>query len=127
MKNFGILYNRALNHISFAPTYDVVNTVVYSFQDKPALMMQGKKVWYGKRELIKFGVEHCYLSDSEAEKLFEEALGGRKRMLEELHEYIQRHPSFAIIGHRMLDSFGLDIEQTYKEIPLEIRRNWKAD
>ncbi|HHS93667.1 MAG TPA: HipA domain-containing protein, partial [Campylobacterales bacterium] len=56
LKNFGVLYDNAFNHIAYAPAYDIVNTTAYIFKDKPALTMFGKKVWWGKRELIRFGV-----------------------------------------------------------------------
>ena len=53
LKNFGILYDNDFKKISYAPAYDIVNTVAYVHRDKPALTMFGKKVWWGKDELAK--------------------------------------------------------------------------
>ena len=59
LKNFGILYDEEFKNIRFAPAYDIVNTCVYIYKDKPALTMFGKKIWFGESELVHFGVECC--------------------------------------------------------------------
>ena len=61
LKILGYFYNDDFSKIWFYFTYDVVNTVVYFYKDKPALTMHGKKLWLGKKELVKFGVQNCYL------------------------------------------------------------------
>ena len=66
LKNFGILYNNDMSNIRLAPAYDIVNTVVYFFKDRPALSMFGKKVWFARKELIKFAVRSCYISERNA-------------------------------------------------------------
>ena len=40
--------------IYFAPAYDIVTTTAYFYKDKPALTLNGKKLWVGKKELINF-------------------------------------------------------------------------
>jgi len=46
-----------------------VNTVVYVYTDRPALTLFGKKVWFARKALIKFGVDSCYISEKDANAL----------------------------------------------------------
>jgi serine/threonine-protein kinase HipA len=126
LKNFGVLYDNTFKHISYAPAYDIVNTTAYIFKDKPALTMFGKKVWWGKTELIRFGVEHCFLTGAEAKLFYVEAIKALKESIAELESYIIKNPNFETIGYRMLDAWKLSLdEKTYKEMPNEIVRHWK--
>ena len=52
LKNFGLLFDDDFKNIFYSPVYDVVNTVVYIYKDKPALMLEGKKIWHSKDTLI---------------------------------------------------------------------------
>ncbi|WP_418186629.1 type II toxin-antitoxin system HipA family toxin [Aliarcobacter lanthieri] len=120
LKNFGILYNSNFSKIYFSPAYDVVNTVVYFHKDRPALSMFGKKVWFGKKELIKFGILNCYLSENEANKIYEICINALKESINELEIYIQSDKNFEDIGTKILNIWKLSLdEKTYKEIPNE--------
>ena len=126
LKNFGIIYDNTFQNISYSPAYDIVNTVAYVHKDKPALTMFGKKVWWGKEELVRFGIEHCHLSVSEAKNLYAGCMNALKMSIVELEAYVEEQPRFKTIGMRMLESWNLSLdEKTYKEMPLEIIRNWK--
>jgi len=126
LKNFGILYTNDFKEISYSPAYDIVNTVAYVHRDKPALTMFGKKVWWGKEELLKFGVEHCLLSEGEAKIFYLESINALQAMILELEVYIENNPNFKTIGTRMLDTWNLSLDKkTYKEMPLETIRHWK--
>jgi serine/threonine-protein kinase HipA len=128
LKNFGILYNDDFSKIWFSPAYDVVNTVVYFHKDKPALTMFGKKVWLGKKELVKFGIQNCYLNENDANNIYENCLEVLKDSIEELEKYITTNKDFEEIGQKMIDSWKLSLSQkTQKEIPLETIRNWTAN
>ncbi len=128
LKNFGILYNDDFSKIWFSPAYDVVNTVVYFHKDKPALTMFGKKLWLGKKELVKFGVQNCYLSESEANSIYQNCIEVLKSSIEELEKYITTNKEFEEIGQKMIDSWKLSLSQKlHKEIPVEITRNWTAN
>lgn len=125
LKNFGILYDEELKNIYFSPAYDIVNTVVYIYKDRPALTMFGSKIWYGKKELVKFGVKHCYLSQSEAILYYEECLISVKATIVRIENYIQENEDFKEIGSKMIDCLKLSCEEiSYKEIPLETIRTW---
>ena len=120
LKNFGILYNSDFSQIFFAPAYDVVNTVVYFHKDRPALSMFGKKVWFGKKELVKFGIKNCYLNENEANEIYELCIKALKNSIFELEEYLKNDKSFEEIGTKMLNIWKLSLdEKTYKEIPNE--------
>jgi serine/threonine-protein kinase HipA len=124
LKNFGILYDNDFKNIYLAPAYDIVNTVVYLYKDKPALSMFGKKTWFGKKELIKFGVGHCYLSKEEASEMYSLCIASLKSSIEELTKYVSLNPSFKEIGEKMIAIWSLSLdEKSYKEIPLAIIRD----
>ncbi|GGD45805.1 hipA family protein [Malaciobacter pacificus] len=126
LKNFGVLYDKDFSKIWFSPAYDVVNTVAYFYNDRPALTMNGKKIWFGKKELIKFGVQNCYLKQNEATKFYEDCINSLKESINELKEYISINKKFENIGQKMIDCWELSLdEKSYKEIPNEITRNWK--
>ena len=117
LKNFGILYNSDFSQIYFAPAYDVVNTVVYFHKDRPALSMFGKKVWFGKKELVKFGIQSCYLNQNEANEIYELCIKALKSSIFELEEYLKSDKNFEEIGTKMLNIWKLSLdEKTYKEI-----------
>ena len=120
LKNFGILYNSDFSQIFFAPAYDVVNTVVYFHKDRPALSMFRKKVWFGKKELVKFGIQNCYLNENEANEIYELCIKALKSSIFELEEYLKSDKNFEEIGTKMLNIWKLSLdEKTYKEIPNE--------
>lgn len=85
-------------------------------------------MWFGRKELVKFGVEACYLSHSHATTLYETCLEALKESIGELEEYISQNENFKEIGSKMLETWKLSLdEKTYKEIPVEITRNWTKD
>ena len=98
----------------------MVNTVVYLHKDRPALSMFGKKVWFGKKELVKFGIQNCYLNENEANEIYEFCIKALKSSIFELEEYLKSDKSFEEIGTKMLNIWKLSLdEKTYKEIPNE--------
>ena len=128
LKNFGILYNDDFSKIYFSPAYDVVNTQVYFYNDKPALTMLGKKLWLGRKELIEFGQNNCYLSKDEANKIYDKSIKSLKISINELKDYIKTNRDFEDIGAKMIDTWELSLEEkTHKELPLETIRNWKTN
>ena len=88
--------------------------------------MFGKKVWFSRGELIRFGIEHCYISPKNVNKFYDECFSALTESIHDLKKYTEHHPSFKIVGSKMLDSWSLSLEnKAYKEIPLEVIRNWK--
>ena len=128
LKNFGVLYDADMTNIRISPSYDVVNTCVYLYKDKPALTMLGKKIWLGKKELIKFGLQSCFLSNSKANQFYDECIQALESSIVELKTYIKNNKAFENIGLKMIDTWELSLDQkSYKEVPVEITRNWPKD
>ena len=125
LKNFGILYTNDFKEIYFSPAYDVVTTMVYYYKDRPALTMFGKKLWFGKKELLKFGMQECYLSKKETEAIYVKCMDSLQNTIKEIENYLQTNSEFQNIGSKMLDIFRLSLdEKTYKELPDALVRNW---
>lgn len=125
LKNFGLLFDDDFKEIFYSPVYDVVNTVVYIHKDKPALMLEGKKIWHSKDTLIKFGQKSCLLSLSEAKKYYQECYDALLWAIDELEIYLSEHQDFKI-GKMMLDSWRLSLkEESIKELDDDTIRTWK--
>ncbi len=125
LKNFGLLFNDDFTHIWFSPVYDVINTTSYIFQDKPALMLNGKKVWFDKETLVAFGRKHCLLTQKEATHFYQECESALKYIMGEIENYILDNPEFETVGRRMVASFQVSLQnQTIKELPHELTRTW---
>lgn len=66
LKNFGVLYTHPhCQDCRLSPLYDVVNTTVYIPQDTLALKLNGSKAWPGRKDLVRFGKEHCRVDHPE--------------------------------------------------------------
>ena len=125
LKNFGLIYSDDFAHIQLSPAYDIVTTTAYIFNDKPALMLDGKRIWYGRDKLLEFGIKNCYLKEKDAQKLFDECIEAVKLGIDMVQKYISKNSIFETIGKKMIDSWKLSLDQkTYKEMPLELTRTW---
>jgi len=126
LKNFALLFSDDFSLIRFAPAYDIVTTTAYIFKDKPALTLEGRKLWYGKKELVRFAQTHCRLSKREAEEHYQTCIDALRASIEELESYIDSHPHFRAIGTRILDSWRSSLsQQTHKAIDNDVIRSWK--
>jgi serine/threonine-protein kinase HipA len=125
LKNFGLLFRDDFSDIWLSPAYDVVNTTSYIYQDKPALMMQGKKVWFDQEVLVEFGMKYCLLTQKEADGFYAECVNALNECIIDIESYIVENPDFKTIGTRMIESFKISLtNQTIKELPLELTRTW---
>ena len=84
LKNFGLIYED-VRSVRLAPAYDVVSTTAYIRHDVAALMLMGSKKWWNRKHLLRFGIQVCDLSTSQAARLFDECETG----LYELRAYVQ--------------------------------------
>ena len=125
LKNFGLLFDDDFSEIFYSPVYDVVNTVVYIHKDKPALMLNGKKIWWGREALLEFGQKSCLLSQKEAKKYYQDCFDALKWGIEQLQNYLKENEAFTI-GKMMQDSWELSLKETMiKEIDNDTIRAWK--
>jgi len=125
LKNFGLLFADDFDRIALSPAYDVVTTACYLYRDKPALTLNGQKVWHGRDALIDFGIKHCLLTPQEAELGYEACTNALKETIDAIDHYIAKNPDFATVGRRMMALFDLSLtHQTHKEIPRELTRTW---
>jgi len=125
LKNFGLLFDDDFKNIFYSPVYDVINTVVYIHKDKPALMLEGKKIWYSKDTLIKFGQKSCLLTLSESKKYYQECFDALIWAIKTLQEYLLQNPDFKI-GKMMLGSWNLSLQEVdVKELDNDTIRTWK--
>jgi serine/threonine-protein kinase HipA len=85
LKNFGLVYN-GIKDINLAPAYDVVCTTAYIKDDIPALHLLGSKKWWDKKHLLRFGVQSCELTQSEANSCFEVCVNSLKKVLEDIKQ-----------------------------------------
>ncbi len=87
LKNFGLIYEN-FDEIKLAPAYDVVSTAVYIKNDIPALSLLGRKNWWRKKHLIRFGIECCDLSAKEANDLYGSCVVAMKAVAFEITQRI---------------------------------------
>ena len=126
LKNFALLFEDDFSSIYLSPAYDIVCTTAYIYKDKPALTMQGKKVWFSQKELEEFGVKYCLLSKKEATATYRNCINALKETINEIKNYIGKNPNFKTLGAKMIDSFELSLQnKTIKEIPVELIRAWR--
>ena len=125
LKNFGLLFSNDFSNIYLSPAYDIVNTTSYIFRDKPALMMGGKKIWYGKDELIEFGIKNCLLNQDEAKEIYNHSIKALKDTIIDIKTYLIDNSNFQTIGNRMIESFNISLKnKTIKELAVELTRTW---
>ncbi len=126
LKNFGLLFSKDFSSIEFSPAYDIVTTTAYIFKDKPALTLNGKKIWHSKESLLNFGEKYCLLSKKEVLNSYNQCLNSLKESMNELQNYMILNPHFKQVGTRMYDSWSLSLSgESLKEISDVTIRNWR--
>lgn len=110
LKNFGVLYDNSEADVRFSPAYDIVTTSVYLPKDTLALTLNGTKRWPNRKALLRFAKTHCDLTESRAKDLLGEVSEAVIFASNELKTHLAQHPSFQVIGTRMLQEWnkGLD-------------------
>ena len=118
-----MLYSTDKSKRFLAPAQDVINTVIYLPKDKPALNLFGKRLWFSKKELIKFGVQNCLLAQKEAESIIESAIQAVQKTIVEIEEYITTNQDFKEFGEQFIKILTFSIEHfdtSYKDLSNEI-------
>ncbi len=106
LKNFGVVYSSPLaGDIRLAPAYDVVCTLAYIPDDAPALTLGGRRIWFGKKQLIAFGTSSCLLSGTEAEKQYQCCEAAVADTIGRIDVYCRENEAFSEFGRRMINIF----------------------
>jgi serine/threonine-protein kinase HipA len=89
--------------------------------------MLGQKLWFGRKDLLKFGQLYCYLSKSKSIECYENCIKALKDSKNELKKYLEisENYDFINIGTKMLDTWSLPLsEEKHEELSDEIIRSW---
>ncbi|HIP28667.1 MAG TPA: hypothetical protein EYG82_05765 [Sulfurovum sp.] len=99
----------------------MVNTLVYIPRDKPALTMFGKKVWFAKDDLVKFGRKYCLLCDKEALVDYDICVDAVVKIKKEIQSYTKEHKDFSEFSDKFVKIIDFSLNEnsitTYKELP----------
>lgn len=126
LKNFGVVYTTPYTgDVQLSPAYDVVSTVVYVPSDQPALTLFGKKVWFSKKELIRFGVNYCSFDKSKAVLLFDECESAVAEIKKEVElRAKERKGNGKVFWKNFLKvlefSLTKNLKQSYKDLSKEV-------
>ncbi|MBT4572621.1 MAG: hypothetical protein HOB89_04545, partial [Campylobacteraceae bacterium] len=55
--------------------------------NKIEINIENQKVWFGKKDLLKFGINYCYLSKNEVEKYYAKCIKALTESIYELEQY----------------------------------------
>ena len=115
LKNYGLVYKDSDN-IELAPSYDVVSTIIYIKNDIPALHLLGSKKWWGRKFLIRFGVETCDLSFKEGNILYDECLSALQYVIDEIKLKIKSENNEDVNEFlwKLIEVFGTYLEDPEK-------------
>ncbi len=116
LKNFGMLYTPDKRRRYLAPAYDVISTLPYLPKDKPALTLNGKKIWVGKRRLVAFGTTQCLLDEKTAKETIKRAVSAVEQTIEELEAYMRTNPDFEAFGTKLIRLWRYSIETFDQDI-----------
>ena len=85
LKNFGLLYED-IHNIWLAPAFDVVSTTAYIKNDVSALTLMGSRKWWTRKHLLTFGVQHCALTQAQANALYDECEQAMQRVATQIQQ-----------------------------------------
>jgi serine/threonine-protein kinase HipA len=106
LKNFGLIYYSGGSDSRVSPAYDLVTTQCYLPRDTPALMLRGRKAWWGKKTIVEFGVQRCGLSPQQSALAYASCETAVRETALLVERYIQDEPGFREIGVRMLQAWN---------------------
>ncbi|MFT7006572.1 MAG: serine/threonine-protein kinase HipA [Colwellia sp.] len=110
LKNYGVLYQELQGYnqgtmpkatIKFSPVFDIVSTTPYLPNDTMALSLTGSKRWPKQKVLLKFGKQHCGLSNKKIEQVYKEIEQAKVACLPLLSELSEKHATFSYIANKM--------------------------
>jgi len=121
LKNYGVLYDNLAGYklgelpkaaVVFSPVFDIVSTTPYIKNDSMALSLTGSKRWPKWKVLVKFGKQHCLLSNKEITQVMEEIDRAKLSVLPIIKALSIKHQDFSYIADEMLDLLDVNIKDT---------------
>ncbi|WP_299662424.1 type II toxin-antitoxin system HipA family toxin [uncultured Psychromonas sp.] len=112
LKNYGVLYESLSDYklgeipktsVVFSPVFDIVSTTPYIKNDTMALSLTGSKRWPKWKVLVKFGKQHCSLSNKEITQIIDEIELAKLHVLPIIKELRLKHQGFSDIAKKMLE------------------------
>jgi serine/threonine-protein kinase HipA len=123
LKNFAMLYRDASSGKAWmSPAYDIVNTTVYLEADTLALKLGGTKDFPNRATMIRFGREHCNLTEKMAEAVIDECISAVEWGMREFADYAE---SVELEGRSMLGELGKGVSRLMK--PERKQKVWKGE
>ena len=87
--------------VKFSPVFDIVSTTPYLPNDTMALSLTGSKRWPKQKVLLKFGKQHCQLSNKQVEQVYEEIEQAKVTCLPLLSKLSEKHKTFSCIADKI--------------------------
>ncbi|MEL0658667.1 type II toxin-antitoxin system HipA family toxin [Psychromonas arctica] len=120
LKNYGVLYENLAAYklgelpktsVLFSPVFDIVSTTPYIENDTMALSLTGSKRWPKWKVLVKFGKQHCLLSNKEMTKIVDELEQAKSQVLPMIKEISLKHRGFSDIAKKMIELLEVNITE----------------
>ena len=120
LKNYGVLYENLAAYklgelpktsVLFSPVFDIVSTTPYIENDTMALSLTGSKRWPKWKVLVKFGKQHCLLSNKEMTKIVDELEQAKSQVLPMIKELSLKHQGFSDIAKKMIELLEVNITE----------------
>jgi serine/threonine-protein kinase HipA len=121
LKNYGVLYENLAGYklgelpkasVVFSPVFDIVSTTPYIKNDSMALSLTGSKRWPKWKVLVKFGKQHCLLSNKEITQVMDEVDRAKLSVIPIIKALSIKHLDFSHIADKILDLLEGDIKDT---------------
>lgn len=121
LKNYGVLYESLANYklgelpntsVVFSPVFDIVSTTPYIKNDTMALSLTGSKRWPKWKVLVKFGKQHCSLSNKEISQIVDEVDYAKLSVIPIIKALSIKHQGFRDIADEMLGLLQANIKDS---------------
>ena len=112
LKNYGVIYESLSDYklgelpkasVVFSPVFDIVSTTPYIKNDTMALSLTGSKRWPKWKVLVKFGKQHCLLSNKEITQIIDDLEQAKSHVLPMIKKLSLKHQGFSDIAKKMLE------------------------
>ena len=120
LKNYGVLYENLATYklgelpktsVLFSPVFDIVSTTPYIENDTMALSLTGSKRWPKWKVLVKFGKQHCLLSNKEITQIIDDIEQAKLYVLPIIKALSLKHQGFSDIAKKMVELLEVNITE----------------